>query len=405
MLHMIHNFYTIFLRWSLFWRGIALLFTASMALANIPDSTLAWDPSTDPSVTGYRLYYGTASGSYTQQVDVGNSSTAPLPNLTPGTTYYFVVTAYDASNVESVPSNEVTFTVAVVTNPVSGTDDQITIGSLSPAVIDVLANDNGGGNTLTVTGVTVPSHGTAVVNANNTITYTPAKTFPGEDFFSYTISDGQGDTGSAQVTILNPFLLDKGSFNGLVTGSSALDPQNNGFMQLKLLSTGKFTGKVKLGSRSIALNGAFDPTGNFTTTISAPGKPVVTVTLTLDATNDRITGTVTSTPGSTSNISADLAAYSKTNPAPQAGAYTLLLPPGSDVAAAGLPPKGFGYGKVTVATSGLARVAGVLGDGTHFSAAITIARDGTLPLYASLYSGKGSISGYRLLREHHHSRQ
>jgi hypothetical protein len=72
---------------------------------------LAWDPSPDTNVTGYVIYYGTNSGNYQTQIDVGNKTTTSLSNLSPGMTYYFVVTAHTADGVESLPSNEVAYVV------------------------------------------------------------------------------------------------------------------------------------------------------------------------------------------------------------------------------------------------------------------------------------------------------
>jgi hypothetical protein len=72
---------------------------------------LAWDPpdiSTD--VTGYMIHYGTAPGTYTQGVDVGNTLNYTVSNLTDGKTYYFAVTAYNAAAYESIYSNEVSIT-------------------------------------------------------------------------------------------------------------------------------------------------------------------------------------------------------------------------------------------------------------------------------------------------------
>ena len=69
--------------------------------------TLAWDPSPDPTVTGYMVHHGTVSGTYTTHVDAGMTNTNVVSNLVPGTTYYFVVTAYNAARVESAYSNQV----------------------------------------------------------------------------------------------------------------------------------------------------------------------------------------------------------------------------------------------------------------------------------------------------------
>jgi len=91
------------------------------------------------NIAGYRLHYGTSSGDYTQTIEVGNTTTALVSNLTAGTTYYFVVTAYDTSNVESPSSNEVSYIVPgsgetpshlanISTRLNVGVDDDVLIG-------------------------------------------------------------------------------------------------------------------------------------------------------------------------------------------------------------------------------------------------------------------------------------
>jgi hypothetical protein len=69
--------------------------------------TLAWNASTDPTVTGYNIYYGGASGSYTNEICAGNATNATISGLVEGTTYYFAATTYAASGVESPFSSEV----------------------------------------------------------------------------------------------------------------------------------------------------------------------------------------------------------------------------------------------------------------------------------------------------------
>jgi hypothetical protein len=74
--------------------------------------TLAWDASPDPDVAGYHLHYGTnGSGSYQVAIDCGNVTTNTVTGLVPGVTYWFVVTAYNTSGLESDPSNEISYTV------------------------------------------------------------------------------------------------------------------------------------------------------------------------------------------------------------------------------------------------------------------------------------------------------
>ena len=80
-------------------------------------ATLAWDaPTTNVDGTpiaglaGFKIYYGTASGTYTGIVDVGSVTNYAINNLAVGT-YYFSVTAYDSVGSESDFSNEVSKTV------------------------------------------------------------------------------------------------------------------------------------------------------------------------------------------------------------------------------------------------------------------------------------------------------
>ena len=74
-------------------------------------ATLAWDSNAESDLAGYRIHYGTASGSYTVHTDVHNVTTYTVTGLTAGQTYYFAATAYDASGNESGYSNSVSYAV------------------------------------------------------------------------------------------------------------------------------------------------------------------------------------------------------------------------------------------------------------------------------------------------------
>ena len=100
-------------------------------------------------------------------------------------------------------------TVSVTVNPATpgntapvANADAIEVDEDAPVIIAVLSNDSDAdGHTLMVTGVGTPTHGTAIVNLNGTITYTPNANYHGTDSFNYTISDGHGGTASAAVSV------------------------------------------------------------------------------------------------------------------------------------------------------------------------------------------------------------
>lgn len=84
--------------------------TVSYTPTTSNSATLAWDPVTDNNLSGYRIYFGTASGTYTQSAgqgySVGNVTTYRLTGLSSATLYYFAVTAVDYLGNESAKSNE-----------------------------------------------------------------------------------------------------------------------------------------------------------------------------------------------------------------------------------------------------------------------------------------------------------
>src|SRR5438874_1541181 len=69
--------------------------------------TLAWNRSPGTNIVGYKVYYGVASRTYTAVVSAGNSTNATVSGLTSGATYFFAVTSYDPSGLESDYSSEI----------------------------------------------------------------------------------------------------------------------------------------------------------------------------------------------------------------------------------------------------------------------------------------------------------
>jgi len=66
-----------------------------------------WNTVPDASISGYKLYYNTSSGNYSNYLDVGNVTSYILDSLTNNVTYYLAVTAYYENEAESGYSNEV----------------------------------------------------------------------------------------------------------------------------------------------------------------------------------------------------------------------------------------------------------------------------------------------------------
>ena len=88
----------------------------SRSVISPPDArsvTLSWiAPTTNEDGTfltdlaGYKIYYGTSPGSYSNHITVHNTTSYTISNLPPNI-YYFTITAYDTSGNESNYSNEV----------------------------------------------------------------------------------------------------------------------------------------------------------------------------------------------------------------------------------------------------------------------------------------------------------
>jgi len=72
---------------------------------------LVWNASPDAEVAGYNVYYGTASQSYSSMIPVGNECDQHDFRFGRGSTYYFAVTAVDATGIESDFSNETSSSV------------------------------------------------------------------------------------------------------------------------------------------------------------------------------------------------------------------------------------------------------------------------------------------------------
>jgi len=82
---------------------------AALVPCRAADVTLAWDRSVEADVIGYRVYYGRSPARMINTVEVPGTPQAIIPNLPDGYTYFFTVTAYNRSGLESFPSEWVSY--------------------------------------------------------------------------------------------------------------------------------------------------------------------------------------------------------------------------------------------------------------------------------------------------------
>ncbi|MBT0652939.1 fibronectin type III domain-containing protein [Geobacter luticola] len=123
-------------------------------------TTLAWDPPVNADgtpftgINGYKLHVGSASRNYSQTIDVGNTTTYALNNLSEGSTYYFTVTDYDGAGNESGYSNEISksfpFTYSLTATASAG-------GTIAP--VGSVTTSTATSGTSTITSMTVSQGG------------------------------------------------------------------------------------------------------------------------------------------------------------------------------------------------------------------------------------------------------
>ena len=138
-------------------------------------------------------------------LDVGQVATCDATYTIPDPTDDPLLNTATASGAEPYLGGEATATasasVDILNSPVA-VDDAATTDEDTAVTVDVLANDSDpDGDTLAVTAVSDPAHGSVVDNGDGTLTYTPDADWSGTDSFTYTVSDGNGGSDTATVTV------------------------------------------------------------------------------------------------------------------------------------------------------------------------------------------------------------
>ncbi|WP_428628510.1 Ig-like domain-containing protein [Sphingopyxis sp.] len=217
-----------------------------------------------------------------------------------GGVYSIVVTARDAGGLSATQSF-----IWTVTNPAPvAVNDTVSTPEDTPLIINVLANDSDPDGDPLMVVAAVASIGQVTVNANNTITYAPPANFNGNVTINYTISDGQGGTANAQVTIIvtpvqdppivvtplgNRSNVDAQAGISVATAGSFTDPDGD---TLSYTATGLPPG-LSINATTGVISGTIDRSASQTTggvyavqvTASDPGGRSVSTSFTWTVTN------------------------------------------------------------------------------------------------------------------------
>ncbi|MBK9711279.1 MAG: Ig-like domain repeat protein [Kouleothrix sp.] len=173
-------------------------------------------------------------------------------------------------------------------------DDTATVNEDSSVNVNVLANDSDpDGDTVFVSGITQPAHGTTTNPGSGIVRYVPAANYFGSDSFTYTISDGKGGTATATVNVtVNP-VNDAPSFT---KGPDVTVAEDSGAKTVSGWATAISTGPANESGQTLT----FQVTNNNTSLFSA--QPAIAAN-----------GTLTFTPASNANGSATVTVMLKDN--------------------------------------------------------------------------------------------
>ena len=195
-----------------------------------------------------------------------------------------------------------TATVTVTIAEVGANDDSATTRLNTPVVINVLTNDVGFTNPVTVT-KTDGTNGTVTVNGSPgaqaavNVTYTPDTGFSGVDTFTYTVSDGNApdDTATVTVTVTNAVpTAAPGTINSITTGGfdpstrtgtfNAATGNNLGDAPSVVTASGATTGSVSVSGTTVTYTPNatfFQGTDTFSYTITDDDDETATNTVTV----------------------------------------------------------------------------------------------------------------------------
>lgn len=255
----------------------------------------------------------------------------------------------------------------------------------------------------------------------NDVKYAQAGTYRVKIYNSQYFIESQ----TVQLTVLNPFIgvipASGIKVNGRIGANAGLNSNLGGVISMTISRLGTVTGRITMagsGSKPLVYKfaGQFNETGNLVLNIPRQNLSPLTLTLDMDLTGaptndfefDSLVNSI-SDGVNTAQISAWSNRWSLTNLASAyAGQYNVSLVTNAVDLALNIPvgpvtpntrakvSQGYGYFSMNVvASTGEARIAGTLSDGSKFTTVSSLWGDtpATLPIWIPLYKGAGALQG------------
>jgi uncharacterized repeat protein (TIGR01451 family) len=225
----------------------------------------------------------------------------------------------------------------------------------------------------------------------------------------YPIGTGTGSLVNTANAVEDPFHRSViGDFSGLARADSGVMPahEHEGAVQVKITPTGSFTGMLRIAGASLPFRGRLDTNGTarfgaeLATSLLLPRGPsagyVVAFAADLSPSGTKkIIGTLRRQTRGGSEPLSTVEAYRHAGTATEAF-YTWAMPAQLQTTelTSAQYPQGDGVGLMRLNKLGVANLVGVLADGTTFTTSAAAGADLTLPIYAALERGAGSLNGW-----------
>lgn len=235
----------------------------------------------------------------------------------------------------------------------------------------------------------------ANINGAKSSTYSVASV-QSKNAGSYTVvvANSDGDVVSAPAVLVAKGVA--GTYRGLISATNGFDSTNSGAFVLTVTSGGAYSAKFTFPGQSVSASGRFVVEAGDTNTAIAR--------FTNQIGGRTVQGEFLLALDSSTLVSGSMTAFGSTNAVAQidgamVAAYTNFGTYNVAVSPAGTnPPAGYGYGTVTVSKKGVTISLTLADDKAVVTAlAADYLQNGTIPVFAPLYSKKGFISGWLTL--------